>query len=223
MPEIKAFLSCEHICFFYKARGRGRLEWNILILIQGEPMYFIPEKGRFYRWVAHIPPLYRYGMTCAVVGALAAGWIFVLSPWLTSLVQFEQAAVVRATQQVSEDMAARAAIAQRDEQITKVNETMKRLSHEGKTNDTVTSIFDAASKAHLLVNSFIQEKEVDKKWRLKKYASLAAHGTIQQQLAFLNTLQASKQMIQCTNYSMQRSDQDQFTMHCTLECIQPTI
>ncbi len=182
-------------------------------------MFFIPEKGRFYRWAVHTPALYRWGITLGLVAVLVVAWFFVLDPWLTGIVQYEQAALNRAGQQQSEALIASRASKVHDMQLQKTNASIQELAGSVSERDQIAFLFDAAQKAGVSIHTFTKEKDKQKEWRTKKYASLSASGRLDQFFSFFSAIADSSHMIQCKRLVLQRTDQNVFSAQCHLECI----
>ncbi|EKD48398.1 MAG: hypothetical protein ACD_64C00336G0002 [uncultured bacterium] len=182
-------------------------------------MYFIPEKGRFYRWAAHTRPLYRYAVTLGIIAGIAATWFFLIDPWFVGLVQYEQAALNRAEQEKREACSAERATTLRTVQIDKTQAALQQLAYNQKNSDSIAVIFDTAQKTGLQINAFSKEKEKRKEWRAKQYVSLAGTGTMDQLLQFLSALADSSSMIQCKQLALQAAEQSLFSAQFQLECV----
>ena len=181
-------------------------------------MYFIPEKGRFYRWAVHTKPLHRYMLTFGFLFLISCLWFVVINPWLTGLLQYEQAALHRAGQQRVEECVAERIIAQRDFQQEKLSKELSGLLAGHSEQKQLAFVFDTAQKANLAINSFTHEKEKRKEWRTKEYKSLSAVGTFDQCMQFLAALQSSPHMIQCKQLALQRAESN-CSFQCQLEFI----
>ncbi len=201
-------------------------------------MYFVPEKGRLYRWAVHIKPLYRYAATFGCVIFLGTAWFFVLNPWLVGVVQYEQAALNRAEQQKIEAWAAERSIKSADLHIGKVNREIQAITGSMAAHDQFTFVCDAAQKVGLQITAFAKEtlrsdfakastdKQAEddrdpakKAWRTKNYKSLSATGTLDQCKNFLSALAHAPPMIQCKQLALQRADQGLFSLQAQLEFI----
>jgi Tfp pilus assembly protein PilO len=171
-------------------------------------MYFIPEKGRFYRWVVNTRPLYRYGITVGVLGALLVAWFFLLNPWLVGVVQYEQAALNRAVQEKQEACMAERLISLRSKQIEKADAAIQEIGRMQNEQDQIAFLFDAAQTHGLQIDTFSKEKEKRKEWRSKRYVSFSAHGALPQFIDFFTTIAQSSHMIQCKQLALQASEND---------------
>lgn len=182
-------------------------------------MYFIPEKGRFYRWAVHTRPLYRYGLTLGIVGGVLAAWFFLINPGFVGLVQYEQAALNRAVQEKQEACTAERVITLRSKQIEKADAAIQEIAHTQNGQDQIAFLFDAAQKQGLQINAFSKEKEKRKEWRSKQYAALSANGSMQQFLDFFTTIAQSPHMIQCKQFALQSTEGSQFLGNFQLACV----
>jgi hypothetical protein len=191
-------------------------------------MYFVPEKGRFYRWAVHVKSLHRYAGTLVCVALLSGTWFFVLNPWLVGLVQYEQAALNRAEQQKIEAYAAERGIKASNLHIHKTNREIEAIARSMAGNDQFAFVCDTAQKVGLQINAFAKEtlrqaqddRDLAKKaWRTKNYKSLSATGTLDQCRNFLAEVAHSSHMIQCKQLALQRADQGLFSLQCQLEFI----
>lgn len=182
-------------------------------------MYFIPEKGRFYRWAVHTRPLYRYALTIGVVALFAVAWFFLIDPWFVGLVQYEQAALNRAVQEKQEACTAERVIILRSKQIEKADAAIQNIAQGQSEQDQIAFLFDIAQKKGLQINAFSKEKEKRKEWRAKRYVSFSANGSMDQFLNFFSSMAESPHMIQCTQLALQAVDQTIFSANLQLECV----
>ncbi len=200
-------------------------------------MYFVPEKGRLYRWAVHVKPLHRYAGTFACVAFLISAWFFVINPWLIGLVQYEQAALNRAGQQKIESYAAERSIKLSDLHIQKTNQEIQTIARSMTGHDQFAFVCDTAQKVGLQITAFAKETlrpvyaeratpdtqdgrdSAKKAWRTKNYKSLSATGTLDQCQNFLAEFAHSSHMIQCKQLALQRADQGLFSLQCQLEFI----
>ncbi len=194
-------------------------EAYFLNIKKGERVYFVPEKGRLYRWAVHVKPLHRYAATFVCVAFLGSAWFFVLNPWLIGLVQYEQATLNRAEQQKIEAWAAERSIKSSDLHVGKINREIKAIAQSMKAHDQFAFVCDTAQKVGLQITAFAKEKEKQKEWRTKNYKSLSATGTLDQCKNFFSALAQASHMIQCKQLALQRADQGQFSLQCQLEFI----
>ena len=182
-------------------------------------MFFVPEKGRMYRWAVHIKPLYRYaGTMCCVLGLIGACF-FLLNPWLTSLVQYEHAMLNRAQQQIVEACIIERSIKAADLHLATIQHEMGIIKHNMVHQDQFASVCDAAQKAGVQIIAFAHEKQKQKEWRTKSCKSLSATGTLDQSMRFLSELAHKSHMIQCKQLALQRADQGLFSLQAQLEFI----
>lgn len=185
-------------------------------------MYFIPEKGRFYRWAVHTRPLYRYGITVGILGALLAMWFFLLNPWLIGMVQYEQAALNRAVQEKQEACMAERVISLRSKQIEKMDAAICDIGRAQNEQDKITFIFDAAQKHGLQIDAFSKEKDKCKEWRSKQYVSFSLNGTMSQFLNFFTAIAQSPHMIECKQLALQATETDRLAGNFQLACVSVT-
>lgn len=181
-------------------------------------MYFVPHKGRLYRWAVNVKPIYRYSITFGCAGLLAGGWYFLASPWLESSIQYERAAITQLEQKRMEMIRSEHVIQDRVAQTDFFENKIREMEHP-KSEDQFTFMFDAARNAGIEINSFTQEKEKRKEWRTASYKQLAATGTFDQCTRFLGAVKKSSHLIQCKQLSLNRTEGNKYALQCQLQFI----
>ena len=183
-------------------------------------MYFVPQKGKVYRWAVHSNPAYRYLFTCSAGLIIFGGYYFLLQPWLSGAVELKRAVLNRSEQQSVDMVSAERAINQFTNKFSDLKKQNAAVAENYPEQDQLLFVFDAAEKAGLSLNSFAHAKEKKKGWKSKRYKSLQANGTFDQITKFLTSFSKDSHLIQCKQLALQRADNNLFTMQCQVEFIQ---
>ena len=184
-------------------------------------MYFVPQKGSWYRWAVHKKPLYRYGLTIGLLSIIGGGWYYFLNPLLESTIQYERATLTQLEQKRSEMVQNEHLVQKETAQLDELASDIDRMISNQKSiqQDQLSIVFDEAKKAGLSITSFIKEKEQKKEWRASTYHQLNATGSFGQCSQFLAALKNSSHMIQCKQLSINRTEGSSYALQCQLQFI----
>ncbi len=183
-------------------------------------MYFVPQKGKFYRWAVHTNPAYRYLFSCCAASLIFSGYYFLLQPRLAAAVEMKRVMFNRYEQQSVEAILADRAINQFTSKLGDLKKQNTIVLEKYREQEQTLFLFDIAEKVGISIQSFAQAKEKQKDWRSKRYKLLQANGTFDQINRFLTQLSKDSHLIQCKQLALQRADQNKFTMQCQIEFIQ---
>lgn len=188
-------------------------------------MYFITHNNRFYSWMVHTKPFYRYCIT--LVGSMAGiGILFGSYTMLETTIKHEQSIVTSLQQQQIHLLEAKQ---QQEQSANAMNQMQIALQlhladaklHQDNVHSSMLFIIEQAQKAGLLLHAYSAEKEADKEWHTKEVGRFDLQGTWEQWSSFLATLQSSKKLIQCSSLQLNHVEGSHFAGNCILSMIKP--
>ncbi len=182
-------------------------------------MYFVPEKGRIYRWAVYKSPIYRYALTCIVASMLLLVWFYLIRPLLAGSLQYRHAAHTRSIQQQEEMKVLKQKCETLSGHITRAREQSEKI--ESSVDDAKQLFFalKAIEAAGLHLQSCTETQRKTDSWCSKMYRTIVCTGTIDQCLAFLEYLSKNDKLIQCSAISLQAQEQNQYILQCQLQSI----
>lgn len=176
-------------------------------------MYFVPHKGRLYRWAVYTRPMIRYTVSLALGGILFGIYYFLMQPWIVGAIEMKQATLNRTQQQNIDMTAMNRGLQQLRQHIDTHSAQIKEIADKYSEKEQHFFLFNAAEKAGLSLQSFVNAHEKQKDWKQKKYKLIRANGSFDQCCRFLEQLSQNVPLLQCKNLSLQRADQT----NCSLQ------
>lgn len=188
-------------------------------------MQSIPSRNWIYR-SAYVRPRYRYGIFIMMVVAVIAGWRYGLYIWLDALILQEQATICQLQQQVAHQLI----LERHSDACVRQLPVLKNRCSQGMQccigthcYNQSSYIFNEAQKSGLHVLGYHTQKEKKKSdWKQSHYITISFHGTCDQMALFLEALKKSKRLVQCTELSLQQSEDKKFNFSCKIQFIVAT-
>ena len=182
-------------------------------------MYFIPRNNTVYNYIAHTSAQRRYLATLFIV-IIFCGVCFygVYAPLSAHIVLFKNE-ILRLQKQQQEMQQ----LDKNSKDFLSLIETRKKnIAEHAIENDKreehcykrMMFVLDTIAKSGLTLSAYGSCKEKDKTWYTKDAAHFEVTGSLEKIMAFLKTIQESKQMISISKVDLARVRDDLFKLSC---------
>jgi hypothetical protein len=190
-------------------------------------MYFIPQKNKWYSSIVHMSTWYRYAALIIISSLLFFGWRYGLYVWLDMMIHQEQAAIAHMQQQLAQQSLTQCQCADLSNQLPILRQVLAQSTTQcigGSCSDQCSYIFEEVHKAGLHMHGYQTEKSTrNNDWKQSQYIALMLNGSLDQVQTFLAALKKSSRMVQCTSISLQRAEENNFAIQCTIQFIVPQL
>ena len=185
-------------------------------------MYFLPRNNKFYSFVVHIRPLYRYLLTALVLSAVFYAWFFGIYKNIDNAIQQYQASLARSQTQQEACTNARKACKQLEPQVAQLQTAIGKHAQLGHTaterlQASMMTVFDCAQRAGLEFNACRIEKENDNGWYTTHLMSMEFVGSLSNALHFFEALQKANLILAYERVELHCTQANIFTINCWLE------
>lgn len=189
-------------------------------------MYFLPHKSKTFVYAVHTPRRYRYLFTIILSIILAAA-CYGAYWFLEQKMQTMQQSIQQLHQQFNQlCQSERACDIHKKHRHDLENQFDKYrfASQDNFTQQQLNDILHEAKKQNIRVNELTVIKQIDKKWYHQRDIQLHMAGSFENMMNMLTALKTNGHMIQCKQFSCQRTEGVTFSAQCQLRAISsPTL
>lgn len=177
-------------------------------------MYFLPRNNKFYSFIVHLKPNYRYGLTLVFCCAVAGIWLLAIHLPLQYSINHATKEIKHLQSQFllcDQATGACASLATTIESM-KVEVKKQTVDVSQNTHDALLFIINQAHRNNLAVRGCNIESDADQQWYIEHAVTFDVSGDFNQLIKFFESIKNSTHLISLKQYNLARSGDNQFNL-----------
>jgi len=188
-------------------------------------MYFIPRNNKFYSFIAHLRPSYRFLLTFVVISSIFILWAIIIYLPLTAHIDYSFAQLAKLRQQCKQIDKAKHNCRQLQHSLQSFH-TNRQFNKSEKTaqnplQSNLLLILEQAKKSGLRLNQYTTDKKIDDQWVTKNSTHFTFAGNLSQIMDFLKQLKKADCLFGCDYFLLKNVENNSFRLTIALNIISP--
>jgi Tfp pilus assembly protein PilO len=185
-------------------------------------VYFLPRNNKFYSFIVHLKPNYRYGLSLLVCGIFALVWMLAIHMPL----QYSMSHATKEIKHLNSQCAlcdqatgACASLATMVESMkVEVNKHIVDISQN--TQDALLFVINQAHRNNLAILGCTIDGDVDQQWYVEHAITFDVEGDFKNLMKFFESIKGSSHLIAIKQYNLARANETSFSLKGVLGVIE---
>jgi len=186
-------------------------------------MYFIPRNNKFYSFIVHLRPSYRYMLTIFIISFIFGLWIVGIYFPLGAHIDHSFTKLAKLRTQCQQINKAKRSCVQLEHSLQTLYRDVQFNKPERTAQNPLQSnlllILDQAKNTGLALNHYTMDKKIDDQWARKNSAHFTFTGNLKQIMGFLKQLKKTDCLLGYDDFSLKNVGNNSFRMVITLNII----
>ncbi len=186
-------------------------------------MYFIPRNNKFYSFIAHFRPFYRYMLTFFIISFIFVLWGIGIYLPLGAYIDHSFIKLTKLCKQCQQINKAKRNCVQLERSLQALHRDVEFNKPEKITKNPLQSnllfILNQAKNTGLVLNHYTMDKKIDDQWAKKNNVHFTFTGGLKQIMDFLKQLKKTDCLLGYDYFSLKNMGGDSFRMVITLNII----